>query len=270
VEGQKKELRDIYAQMMDSNRISSWNPNGSVICNENDYQGVPIISKENDSSFVIAWWDDRLGIDLNIFIQKVNKSGHIQWKANGTSVVNVSNDQYEQELLCNSINDVFVIWEDKRIDGAGDIYMQKLNSSGLNQWMVNGTVVSNYTGGESNPKIISSDNSIFSSWGDAASNPRKISLMKYDINGEKNWTNPIAIVNGSQGLNLYNLISDNSGGVIVTWLDRRDDANGDLYLLRLDGDGNIWTPSDNGDGTLLMIGGLSCSPSRWASRYLRQ
>jgi len=245
----RDDVGDVYVQRLDTNGVVQWDPNGTAICTAPDYQLWPTINDIGNDKFIVSWTDDRKGsgfTDLDLYFNKINGSGDPQWDSNGSVLVNASNNQDRHDLYVHDQENIFTIWVDDRVDSNGDIYMQKSNASGMSQWGVNGTVVANLTGEEKEPMIVTSGGALFVAWVKRF-NPKQIYLMKHDLNGSESWSLPVSIVNGTQSLTLYNFIPDENGGVIITWTDARNDI-GDMYMLRLDANGDIWTPSENGDG----------------------
>ncbi|MHA1748188.1 MAG: hypothetical protein ACTSYF_06035 [Promethearchaeota archaeon] len=246
---QRTDLGDIFSQLIDLSGTSQWESNGIVVCNASDYQGTPIINIANNNTFIYLWLDDRKGsglTDVDMYIQKVNRSGMTQWQPNGTLVVNSSNNQFQNQLYVYNESNIFATWRDNRLDISGDIYMQKFNASGSSKWGGNGTVVANVSGEERNPMLVVSGNNLFIAWVDKGISPFSMLIMKYDLNGTKLWGTPITGMNGTFNFILYNIIADGEGGIILTWLDNRNDPNGDLYILRLTGDGELWAPPGDG------------------------
>ncbi|MHA1748954.1 MAG: hypothetical protein ACTSYF_09985 [Promethearchaeota archaeon] len=243
---QRIDTGDIYAQKLNQDGVPQWDDNGTAICTEGDRQRYSIVNAIDEDYFLILWRDERnsgsLGRDL--YMQKLNSSGEAQWTGNGTIITNALNHQQDHDLTINNEDEIFIIWDDERVDASADIYMQKVNGSGHSQWKENGTIISNETGIEVDPEIVISGGNLFVVWEDKVSFPQKISLMKYDLNGNKLWTSKKSVVNVTNTIQIYDVISDGNGGLIITWWDNRDDViNGDLYMLRLNSSGGLWIPS---------------------------
>ncbi|MHA1748371.1 MAG: hypothetical protein ACTSYF_06965 [Promethearchaeota archaeon] len=245
---QRSDTGDIYAQLLNQDGISQWGGNGTAICNETDNQRNPIINEINNE-FIISWRDERnvgtLGKDL--YIQRINSTGHIKWIPNGSLIVNATNDQEYHNTYVHDQDNIFIAWKDDRVDLNGDIYMQKMNWSGDSVWILNGTPIANINLEiEDTPMLSISNGKLFVAWEKRTGSPTQINIMKYDLNGVIQWTSPVSIVNASATNRIYNFIEDGTGGVIASWLDYRVDPSGDVYMLRLTGDGDIWTPESNG------------------------
>ncbi|NHI95065.1 MAG: hypothetical protein EAX96_21420 [Candidatus Lokiarchaeota archaeon] len=247
----RSDAGDIYIQKLDADGNYQWLPNGSVICNETDFQYESILKYLGNDETILTWRDNRNFAlsDTNLYIQKINRTGHAQWENNGTIIVNEIRSQTSQEISIYDENNIFIVWEDKHEDVNGDIYFQKFNRTGNNQLQSNGTVVANKIGVEESPKIVSSDDFIFIAWENSSGFPYYISLIKYHINGTEAWTSPKIIVNGTISPDIREMISDGKGGIIVTWFDQRNDVNGDLYMLRLNSSGGIWVPPPSNGGS---------------------
>ncbi|NHI94992.1 MAG: hypothetical protein EAX96_21055 [Candidatus Lokiarchaeota archaeon] len=243
---------DIYVQRLDTNGISQWDLNGTILCNETDFQGMAIINKINDDNFTITWSDQRNGGGLlqnDLYIQKVNSSGTPQWSLNGTIISNATGLQEYVNVNTPNESNIITFWQNEQ-GVSGDVIIQNFNSTGHKKWGVNGTIVANKTGEERNPFCTISNGAICVAWVDKTKTPyTALLLQKIDSNGMKIWTVPAIALNNTHDLSIINMISDGDGGIIVTWFDQRNDVNGDLYMLRLNSSGGIWVPPPSTGGS---------------------
>ena len=245
---QRVDAGDIYIQQLDQDGNPQWHPNGTAICNLIERQRMVIVKTIDDDNIFIIWRDERNSatLDRDLYAQKINSLGIIQWTVNGTLITNALNFQGDHDLITPSVDNIFVVWYDERVDSVGDIYMQKLNESGITQWDDNGSLVSNNIGEEKDPKIIKSGEKLFITWIDKSGTPARISIIEYGLNGDKSWSSVLNVSNAPGSRELYNFIVDGTGGMILAWWDNRADSNGDLYMLRLNSSGGIWVPTDDG------------------------
>ena len=240
---------DIYAQKIDSTGNIQWEENGTIICNEIGNQFSPNIISDNNGGAIITWYDQRDGSSENdIYAQKIDANGAIQWKENGTVICNASNEQYSPEIINDGNGGAIITWYDQR-DGSSedDIYAQKIDANGAIQWKENGTVICNASNEQYSPEIINDGNGgAIITWYDNRSGNYDIFAQKINAIGTVQWNENGMIICNAIG-NQYSpqIIRDNSGGIIFAWRDLRN-GNQDIYSQKIDSTGNIqWA----GNGT---------------------
>ena len=79
----------------------------------------------------------------NNFNASISITGNSQlsWVDSGVAICNVVNDQIEVQICSDEQGGAIMVWRDCRNDEGGDIYAQKINSSGNVQWTTNGLVL---------------------------------------------------------------------------------------------------------------------------------
>jgi len=133
---------DIYAQHINENGVTSFEDNGTVICNASDNQFYPKIYETMDSA-TITWQDERTGLDIDIYAQKFDIFGTIDWDENGIVICNAIGDQVDVQITDDWSGGAFIAWADTRY-GFYDIYLQHIDGSGTTMWN-NGTSICNST-----------------------------------------------------------------------------------------------------------------------------
>ncbi|MBK5286561.1 MAG: hypothetical protein JJE25_14290, partial [Bacteroidia bacterium] len=134
---------DIYAQRMSSTGTAMWTTGGVAICNSVLAQINPKIISDGAGGAIITWQDFRNGNDYNIYAQKINSSGVVQWTVNGVAISTVAGTQSNPKLRGDGSGGAIIAWQDKRFGNNFDIYAQRVNSSGAVQWTANGVIVCN-------------------------------------------------------------------------------------------------------------------------------
>lgn len=121
IEGEEKIHTYITAQRLDSNGTRLWGADGTIVRYDSTGVGIPAITLLPDGGSVIAWDDDRGMVSRDIYAQKLDASGAIQWIANGLGVCTDPGYQYDVEILTTISGDVLIGWTDTRNSGS-DIY----------------------------------------------------------------------------------------------------------------------------------------------------
>ncbi|MBD3228995.1 MAG: hypothetical protein GF329_12470 [Candidatus Lokiarchaeota archaeon] len=218
---------DIYAQRISSNGNCYWASSGVVICDASATQRYPEIIKDNANYSVIVWEDFR-NSNWDIYAQRINQSGMVQWTSNGISVCNVGNHQQSPQLTPDMMNGTYITWQDYR-NSDWDIYSQRVNESGNFYWDNDGIPIANTGAGESYPKICSDGvgGSIIA-WqrGD-------IYAQRLNQTGDTYWVeNGSAICSASGTQSNIIMQPDGEEGAYIVWEDYRSDGWGDLYGYR--------------------------------------
>jgi hypothetical protein len=132
---------DVYARLVSSDGTPQWAVNGvSIAATAN--ATFPLVVADLLGGAFVVWTDERSGAsDNNVFAQRVNAGGVVQWAANGVAVCDAANGQFFPAATADGAGGVLIGWEDGRTD-AGDIYAQRLDVSGAAMWPANGRPVS--------------------------------------------------------------------------------------------------------------------------------
>lgn len=237
---------DIYAQRIDHAGRAQWNgTSGVVICKANYDQTKPQICPDGMGGAIITWQELRPSSNYDIYAQRVNSSGDLQWTpSDGVPICNFGENQRDPQICSDGSFGAIITWRDERFDA--DIYAQRINSSGDAQWIKNGTIVNSYS---INPKTfhqICSDNShgAIITWED----DRDILTTRTDIYVERINSSGDCVWNGTEGILICNadfeqkfpqLCSDRSGGVIITWQNPNALGYYDIFVQKVNSTGSI-------------------------------
>lgn len=236
---------DIYIQRFDAdgnkNSATSWLVNGNLLCGEANQQMDQIIVSTSDGNFVVVWNDRRVTNDRDIYAQKVNLNGGIEWDLNGVPVVALagSNQGNTGEMSVISAEDgkILINWADERAaSGNFDIYAQKLNADGSSAFALNGVLVCSASNNQSFPQMIGDgSNGAIISWRDSRTTANgEIYASRFFSNG----TLPVTYTSFSATKNTFN-------EVLLNW-NIASEINTDLYSVERRGE----------NGEFLTIGSL--------------
>ena len=222
---------------------SSWATNGIAICTENESQFEPQICSDGIGGAIITWYDRRSGT-ADIYTQKINSSGIVQWENNGTAISTAIGNQYYPQICSDGVGGAIITWQDRR-GGFYDIYVQRINSSGIIQWENNGTAISTATGSQYHPQICNDGvGGAIITWEDRRGASYDIYVQRINSSGIVQWTAdgvPICTINNDQ--RQPQICSDGVGGAIITWYDNRSGSN-DIYIQKINSNGiTQWIPN---------------------------
>jgi len=92
-------VNEIDPKIQDS--ISNWfwpTPNGIKICTENKQQRYQQIISDGQNGAIIVWQDNR-SVDFDIYAQRINSLGDIEWAENGTAICTELGNQERPQLV---------------------------------------------------------------------------------------------------------------------------------------------------------------------------
>ena len=236
---------DIYAQRVNASGAVQWTANGVALCTATGDQGPPTIVSDGAGGAIVTWYDYRSGSNYDIYAQRVNASGAVQWTANGVALCTATGNQYSTTMTSDGASGAIVTWHDYRTGSYADIYAQRVNASGVVQWAANGVALCSAVGGQEAPQIASDGaGGAIVTWEDARSGSTiDIYAQTVNASGAVQWTaNGVALCTAT-GFQWYpTIVSDGASGAIVTWEDERGGTY-DIYAQHVSASGAIqWTP----------------------------
>jgi hypothetical protein len=240
---------DIYTQRINSTGDVQWDANGTVICTAERFQQKPLLVSDETGGAIIAWQDYRTG-SYDIYTQRINSTGDIQWDANGTAICLYSGYQYIEDIISDGAGGAIMVWLDTRDDfSERDIYAQKINSSGSVQWTIDGVKLSDVHVEQSYPQICSDGmGGAIITWMDNRSSSNKIYTQKINSTGGIQWgANGTSVSTRMTNQLIPSICTDEMGGAIIAWMDNRNEINYyDIYAQRINSTGNRqWNSNDN-------------------------
>jgi hypothetical protein len=226
-------LFDIYAQRVNASGVAQWTANGVALCTAAGDQFYPTIVSDGSGGAIVTWQGD-------IYAQRVNALGVTQWTANGVALCTAANDQYSPTIVSDGSGGAIVTWYDYR-SGPADIYVQRVNASGVAQWTANGVALCTAANDQWSPTIVSDGSGgAIITWQDYRSGPTDIYAQRFNALGVAQWTaNGAALSTAANDQLSPTIVSDGLGGAIVTWQDARS-GTADIYAQRVEADFGAW------------------------------
>jgi hypothetical protein len=242
----------LYSFIIFSDHTYAWSNDPKVntsICTSSGNQLYPTIISDGSGGAIITWLDWRNGSYTDIYAQRLNESGITQWTANGVAICTASGHQQNPTLISDGSGGAIITWEDWRY--TADIYAQRINASGDVKWTPNGEAITFFTNDQQNPQITPDgsggaiitweDSRLCGSWDNYAD----IYTRRITASGIVQWAwNGEVISDAEYGQYNPTLISDGSGGAIITWQDSRW-VGWNIYAQRINANGiRQWTPEN--------------------------
>ncbi len=231
---------DIYAQRINSAGYVKWAANGIAVSTAVNKQNS-VSSVEDGNGGVIVSWDDFRSGNSDIYAQKIDSNGVVQWALNGIAVCSKALSQESSKIISDGLGGAIIVWEDS-INGAIDIYAQRINSAGNVLWTSGGVSICTAPLKQSRPRL-QSDNAggAFIVWQDKRNGTDyDIYAQRINASGNVMWaTNGILICSAVNTQSHPKLRGDGANGVIIAWQDKRNALDFDLYAQRVGASGNI-------------------------------
>ena len=239
---------DLYAQKIDLNCNLEWGSN-VVIVSETNSQFSPSLVSYNQGA-VIVWEDSRNGAKRrDIYAQRVDSSGNLQWESKGKVVSSHTVDQWLPKLVNSDNGSVIITWFEQESSKAVnyDVYAQKLSVNGDIIWNKD-IAVCTATGNQNWNRIISDDsNGAIITWFDTrirGGETGSLYAQRITGNGSVSWTNNGILIKDNvlfdETSNIFGYwtTTDDNNGAIVCWTDLRD-SNVDVYAQRINSNGDL-------------------------------
>ena len=245
---------DIYANRINSTGDvpSGWTANGTVICNSGLSQQYPTLCSDGSGGAIIVWVDNR-DSNTDIYAQRINSSGAVKWTPNGVVICDLTSVQNQPVICSDGAGGAIISWRDFR-GASGDIFAQRINSTGGVNWTANGVVICDSSTTQSNPKLVSDgEGGAIITWDDLRNGNQDVYAQRVNSTGGVKWTgNGVVICVTDNMQNNPELTYDGSGGAIITWIDYRT-GSANIYAQKISSGGVIqW--SANGYAVCTAVG----------------
>jgi hypothetical protein len=229
----------VLALLPSASAFGSWQVDGNPISTATGSQYLPQIISDGAAGAIIAWADSRSG-NYDIYAQRVNASGAVQWAANGVVLCSATGDQLDPKIVSDGAGGAIVTWQAYNGASNFDIYAQRVDASGALQWTADGIVLCAATGDQEHPAIISDGaGGAIVTWDDGRGN-ENIYAQRVNASGAVQWTaDGVALCAATGNQEYPAIVSDGAGGAIVAWMDSRVMGTWDIYGQRVDGSGAV-------------------------------
>jgi hypothetical protein len=239
---------DIYAQRISASGVVLWAVNGVAICTAANDQTVPRIVSDGEGGAIISWSDFRSSTYADLYAQRINANGTVQWTTNGVAICTAANIQVAVAIMSDGEAGAIITWHDKR-SGSNDIYAQRINASGAVLWTIDGNVICSATEKQEDPSITSDGaGGAIIVWHDNRNgtnliNEYDIYAQRINASGSVLWaTDGISVCSLTGNQRYPVIININVNEVIITWGDFRNGIDSDIFAQRLSIDGMVlWT-----------------------------
>lgn len=234
-------LPDIYLQRINRSGYVLWTINGIAVCDDTTDQSTPNITSDMMGGVIISWSDRRTGIDRDVFAQRVDSNGNKLWTPNGVAIATKVIREHNEKICSDGAGGAYIVWEQE--DSIyWDVWAQRVNQNGIVQWSAGGKALCTVRGNRINPKLQKDGKGgAIITWQDKRSGFYDIYAQRVNASGNLLWGNGAKVIcNAANTQNNPKIDPSNTtGGAYITWADKRNGTDYDIYLQKVDSNGNI-------------------------------
>ena len=234
---------DIYAQRISADGVPQWTTNGVAVCTAAYDQFVPSIISDGSGGAIIAWYNHNGSSDWRICAQHIGAGGVPQWTNNGITISAASYNQTPPNIISDGYGGAIFSWWGSTV--PINIYVQRINASGVEQWTPGGvaTCAATLINGQGIPNLVSDGNGgALISWTyNTSGSSYGIYAQWIKSDGSLSWsTKGVSIYSVNRQLSTPKLASDYSGGAIIVWTEYRSSSGyTDVYAQRILADSTL-------------------------------
>lgn len=124
---------NVLAQRVNENGLVLWRPDGVPVSTAAHNQMAPELVSDGAGGAIVAWQDDRSG-SRDLYAQRVDGSGNVQWNSDGVALSTAPGDPQNQLLISDGAGGAVIVWEDSRNGTTAapgwDLYAQGISAVG--------------------------------------------------------------------------------------------------------------------------------------------
>lgn len=230
----------VYAQHVSYMGGALWALNGVALCTHYGVQSSPRIAPDGTGGAIVVWEDYR-NSSGDIYAQRVDSTGDVQWPASGRPICSTTGIQQHPQIVSDGAGGAIIVWQDFRNSSNYDIYAQRVDASGASQWTAGGLGICKTAGNQLNPQVVSDGaGGAIVAWidGRAGDEMQVIYAQRVDASGTALWVangEPLCMEPGWWAT--LTMVSDGRGGAIAVWEPMSAGAPENIFAQRVNGSG---------------------------------
>lgn len=197
---------------------------------------------------IVVWKDKRGGTTSDLYAQRINASGTMQWTANGVAVCTATGDQGDPAVVADGSGGAVVIWPDRRGGVNWKLYAQRIGGDGVPKWSTNGVPICSAAGDQFEPAVAPDGiGGAMVAWTDSrGTSGLDICAQCVGNDGSLRWPAAgVALCTAANDQFGAAIQADGSGGAFVAWSDKRvTGIDCDLYAQHVSASGAPGCASD--------------------------
>jgi hypothetical protein len=234
----------LHAQRISNNGNKLWGSSNITVQTGLGTTLNQSITTNEDGDLLIVWQLGLTGIpnSMDIYAQKINSNGVVQWSSNGIPVcLTTGFNILGPKIISDQKGGAFISWNDNRNElSKPDIYAQRISSSGTPLWSANGIPICTKAGSQGTKHIFSDNNGgaiIF--WEDNQAPTYSIYGQRIDSTGNKLWEpDGRLLYSTTTPFSQFEFVLDKNKKIFFLW----STSEGNIYAQKVDYNGNlIWS-----------------------------
>ncbi|PID29285.1 MAG: hypothetical protein CSB55_02015 [Candidatus Cloacimonadota bacterium] len=141
--------RDVKAQRVSADGTALWDT-PVIVDAKIDRQEDPVVIETTDNQVIVAWIDFSNQIAGDVYAQKINAEGELQWTEGGVPVCIADGKQISLNIVKDNAGGAYIIWLDYRNSGGSDIYGMHVGADGSLIWETDGIAIADNDGNQKN------------------------------------------------------------------------------------------------------------------------
>jgi len=244
----RNQWRDIFVQKIDDQGNELWTEDGVLVYDGNFHQRGPVLESDRNGGAFISWVDFRSDSAGDIYSQHIGPDGELLFDADGVPICTAGNHQNTISSCYDEAGGFFITWQDER-NGSCDLYITRLLADGsiAPGFEADGLPVVTEPGEQISVSLVSDlEGGAWITWADKrVQDNHNIYIQHLLADGTMVLDENGFLVCGTEGIQKEpRLAPDALGGVFVSWVDKRNDNFGDIYLQHLNSEGTISFTAD--------------------------
>jgi hypothetical protein len=199
-----------------------WETNGVPISVAPGLQGIPHVTTDGNHGMILAWADCRpSATGCDIYAQRIDAEGHIQWQTDGIPVNTEPDDQLGPRIVSDEAGGALVVWSDFRNHTDYSVYAQRLDSAGNRLWASDGITIAAGMGHQVAWGLVpDTSGGAFVIWEDQpdlSSDDVNLFAQHLSRQGDLLWPTPVTVIAAPGGQYYSDSAPDGAGGFLVLW-----------------------------------------------------
>ncbi|HEU4365277.1 MAG TPA: FlgD immunoglobulin-like domain containing protein, partial [Candidatus Krumholzibacteria bacterium] len=231
----------IYLQRVDGAGNPQWAVNGISLGTSHGTYQSNVLCGDGEGGAIVVWRDFRADTAGNLYANRVNPAGVLQWGAAGVAV-SLGARHEERIVACSDgAGGVFVAWQDDR-DSIRTIRAQRVDPEGNLLWPADGVVAAPSGSDQRAPRIAADGmGGVLIGWSDQQQAAGAVFAQRLSGAGARLWA-PFGVQLCTSAFNNYleAIAADGSGGALAVWQDNRSqNLWAQAFAQRVDASGNL-------------------------------
>ena len=231
---------DVFSQRIDSSGTVVWAAGGVALCTAANSQVSARIAADGNFGAIVTWHDYR-GADADIYAQRLDSGGLVQWAVNGLAVCTFPDNQTVPQIVSDGAGGAIIAWDDFRNGADYSLYAQRISPSGSLMWVPNGSVVASEVQDQYGARMLpDGEGGVVIAWEDWRYVSQDIFAQRLNQFGNPLWQiNGVEVCLASNNQSLYDISPDAGSGAIAVWHDLRSGER-DVYAQRIEERFGTW------------------------------